>query len=281
MATKRKKEKIKRNGVLYVSKGEFARQMGVSWQAVNYMVKSGQIATTEIDGDAYIDVDKWGEWYKEHLKKSKRGGRGRTQREKKNGGYQNLPQQGGKSSSKKKLEFEFIEPAPKISSGKVPDEKVNDVDDVAIRQFKENSGLSFDDDIFSDCWIWSEELGDWIYNKTTGEHLLDLDMADKKMKLIIHRQQYLREAGKLILKEDVDYTLRSLATPLVNSLSTIPDKFIVRIASYIERVSGIKVDGQKMSNIKEELKDEVSNIIHSLEMTIRSTLGEEEGEDEE
>ena len=246
MAIKRKKEKIKRNGVLYVSKGEFARQMGVSWQAVNYMVKSGQIATTEIDGDSYIDVDKWGEWYKEHLKKSKRGGRGRTQRERKNGGYQNLPQQGGKSSSKKKLEFEFIEPAPKISSGKVPDEKVNDVDD-----------------------------------KTTGEHLLDLDMADKKMKLIIHRQQYLRESGKLILKEDVDYTLRSLATPLVNSLSTIPDKFIVRIASYIERVSGIKLDGQKMSNIKEELKDEVSNIIHSLEMTIRSTLGEEEGEDEE
>ena len=36
-----------------------------------------------------------------------------------------------------------------------------------------------------------------------------------------------------------------------------------------------------MSNIKEELKDEVSNIIHSLEMTIRSMLGEEEGEDEE
>ena len=281
MATKRKKEKVKRGGVLYVSKGEFARQMGVSWQAVNYMVKSGRITTTEIDGENYIDVEKWSPWYREHLRKSRSDGRRRTKRESDNGGYESIPSVKGRNVSSNPPEFEFIGDVPKVraKSEKVAKERTREIDDVVLEQMRDSSELSFNSSVFSDCWIWDGEREEWALNRVTGEHLIDMDVATKKMKLMIYRQQYLKEAEKLVLKEDVDYTLREIVTPLVNTLSTIPDKFVVRVASYVERLSGMKIDGQRMSNLKEELRDEVTGIIHTLEMSVRTYLGEEEEEE--
>ena len=276
MATKRKKERLKRNGILYVSKNEFARQMGVSWQAINYMTKSGKITMTQIDGANYIDVDKWGAWYKDHLKKSKSKGRQRTRREAERGGYETIPRRNSKNTSTMPPDSEFLGDAPKIKKEKVGKEKTREIDEVVLEQMRDSSELSFNSNTFSDCWIWDDETDSWALNKTTGEHLIDMDVATKKMKLMIYRQQYLKEAEKLVLKEDVDYTLREIVTPLVNTLSTIPDKFVVRVASYVERLGGIKIDGQKMSSLKEELRDEVTSVIHTLEMAVRSTLGEEE-----
>ncbi len=276
MATKRKKERLKRNGILYVSKNEFARQMGVSWQAINYMTKSGKIAMASIDGANYIDVEKWGPWYKDHLKKSKSNGRQRTRREAERGGYESIPRQNSKDISTTPPDIDFIGDAPKIRKEKVGKEKAREIDEVVLEQMRDSSELSFNSNTFSDCWIWDDETDSWALNKTTGEHLIDMDVATKKMKLMIYRQQYLKEAEKLVLKEDVDYTLREIVTPLVNTLSTIPDKFVVRVASYVERLGGIKIDGQKISSLKEELRDEVTSVIHTLEMAVRSTLGEEE-----
>lgn len=281
MATKRKKERVRRGGVLYVSKNEFARQMGVSWQAVSYMVKSGKIETSEIDGGTYIDVDKWGPWYKEHLKKSKANGRRRTRKEADGGGYPDISKIKKKGATVSGKGFEFVEPETKIGKEKVPRERVDEIDDIVMKASRSRvAALDYNADDFSDCWIWDEEADDWAYNRTNGTHLLDKDEAIKKSRLLIYRQQFLKEAGLLVPKEDVDYTLRELATPLVNSLSTVPDKFLVRIASYIERLGGVKVDGQKLSNLKEELKDEVTGIIHTLEMSVREALGEEEEEEE-
>lgn len=122
----------------------------------------------------------------------------------------------------------------------------------------------------SDCW---RKLSNGVYVlDENGRHLIDYEKYKQKWDALIRKQQYEREAGRLVPKVIVDQAVSKILTPLVTSVMQIPDRYASRVVGLVESMIGSKLGNKQRSTLRSLLEDEAESIVATFSHNVEESL---------
>lgn len=127
----------------------------------------------------------------------------------------------------------------------------------------------------SDCW---KKFSNGVYClDEMGRHVIDYEKYKQKWDALIRKQQYEREAGRLVPKDIVDQALSKSLSPLTTSIMQIPDRFASRIVGLVESIVGSKLGNEQRTTLRALLEDESESIVVTLRRNVEEALDGIEG----
>lgn len=127
----------------------------------------------------------------------------------------------------------------------------------------------------SDCW---RKYSNGVYAlDENGRHVIDYEKYKQKWDALIRKQQYEREAGRLVPKDIVDQAFSKTLSPLSTSIMQIPDRYASRIIGLMESIMGSKLGNEHRTTLRSLLEDESESIVATLRRNVEEALDGIEG----
>lgn len=251
-------------GILYVSPIEFADRVGVTPDRIRKMQGKGGMPFRLFPGykTKYIPWEEGKAAWDARPKPAQKTKR--TIGERRSGGY---------DLSTLQVPVEPVRPVESSEDKGIAD--VAEHEDIAAVDMggRTYNLTSLDPVAFSDCWI-RDKSGWAVTNPETGEHLYNWDLVDKKLKALIHDQQYQERQGQLIPREEVDYILSTIFLPLTSQIAAIPNQFASRTIALVEDRFGAAPPELK-TELAAVMKSTVKRILASFQEAVSKAVDDD------
>ena len=172
-----------------------------------------------------------------------------------------------------------------FTPGEIKDEKLPPIPTTTVADVAEpempNAGiLSYfdaDDPINSDCWE-TDDAGGFIFvpDSNPPKHYVDWKKATDKCMANLRYQQYMKQKGELIPKQDVVQILSRVFPPITAIIMQMPEKYASRINGRVEEIIGRPMTNEERTLVKSVLADEAELICHNLQDAVEKEIGDTE-----
>ena len=252
---------IKHNGREYVSQSVCAKRLGIAVSSLCEATQKGNYTRMEIP-------DHKGLWYDWHLTRA---------------AFNRLRMkqdhvQGGRRQKKDAAVFNG-KTVSDLPVPNVPPVGNAEVADVEIPKEEPDIMSYFDpeDPNNADCWE-TDVNGHFLMipNTDPPRHYVDWKKAQDQGRAHIYYQQYMKQKGDLIQKQDVIQILTRIFPPVTAVIMQMPDKYASRINGRVEEMIGRPMTNEEITVIRAILSDEAERICHNLQDAVEKAT--EDGE---